>query len=97
MRKILLGLTILIFQMGCVTFKFDFIIETDEKSVTEQFHEILDEQWEKGMVNSPEWATRLGDNRFNDQLNDVSYETILKRQRKTKVLLEKVKSIDRSK
>jgi uncharacterized protein (DUF885 family) len=97
MRKIYLGLTILILQIGCVTFKFDFIIETDKKSVTEEFHEILDEQWEKGIVNSPEWATRLGDNRFNDKLNDVSHETILTRQEETKVLLEKVKTIDRSK
>ena len=97
MRKIYLGLTILILQIGCVTFKFDFIIETDKKSVTEEFHEILDEQWEKGIVNSPEWATRLGDNRFNDKLNDVSHETILTRQEETKVLLEKVRTIDRSK
>ena len=97
MRKILLGLTILIFQMGCATFKFDFIIETDEKSVAELFHEILDEQWENGIVNSPEWATQLGDNRFNDRLNDASYQTILIRQEETKVLLKKVKNIDRSK
>jgi len=97
MRKILLGLTILIFQVGCVTFKFDFIIETDEKSVTEQFHDILNEQWEKGITRSPEWATQLGDNRFNDKLNDASHETIIKRQEETKTLLEIVRTIDRSK
>ena len=95
MKNISFLLLILFLNIDCVTFKFDFIIETDEKSVTEQFHDILNEQWEKGIVNSPEWATRLGDNRFNDKLNDVSYETILKRQEETKVLLEKVKNIDR--
>ena len=95
MKNISFLLLILFLNIDCITFKFDFIIETDEKSVPEQFHVILNEQWEKGIVNSPEWATRLGDNRFNDKLNDVSYETILKRQEETKVLLEKVKNIDR--
>jgi len=65
--------------------------------VTERFHELLAEQWEKRIIRSPEWASRLGDNRFNNKLNDVSYETILKRQGETKDLLETVKEIDRSK
>ena len=97
MKNIPFLLLILFLNIDCVTFNFDFIIETDDKSVTEQFHDILNEQWEKGIVNSPEWATRLGDNRFNDKLNDVSYETILKRQGETRELQETVKKIDRSK
>lgn len=97
MKNISFLLLVLFLNVDCVTFKFDFKIETDKKSITKQFHDILNEQWEKGIVNSPEWASSLGDNRFNHKLNDNSYETILKRQSETKELQETIKKIDRSK
>ena len=97
MKKFIIIITVLFLQTSCFTFKFDLKIETEKKSVTERFHELLAEQWEKRIIRSPEWASRLGDNRFNNKLNDVSYETILKRQGETKDLLETVKEIDRSK
>ena len=97
MKKFIIIITVLFLQTSCFNFKFDLKIETEKKSVTERFHELLAEQWEKRIVRSPEWASRLGDNRFNNKLNDVSYETILKRQGETKDLLETVKEIDRSK
>lgn len=81
---------------GCATIKFDFQIETGKKSESEIFHELLKSEWEKGIERNPEWASRLGDNRFNDKLNDASYETILNRQEEAKDLLEKVKKIDRA-
>jgi len=97
MKKILILSTVLFLLSGCITLKFDVQLETGKKSEPEKFHEILDEQWEKGIERSPEWASRLGDNRFNDQLNDVSYEIVIKRQSETRELRQKVKNIDRSK
>ena len=65
-------------------------------SETRKFHFLLDDEWKKNVEEYPEWATRLGDNRFNDKLNDASYEKIIQRQKKTRELLEKIKDIDRS-
>ncbi|MFL2983013.1 MAG: DUF885 domain-containing protein [Candidatus Neomarinimicrobiota bacterium] len=63
---------------------------------TQQFHQLLDRDWEKTLGEYPEWATQLGDNRFNHLLNDVSYESILKRHKEILDLFNKVKFIDRN-
>tara|TARA_S200000501_G_scaffold374479_1_gene424136 strand:- start:8233 stop:9927 length:1695 start_codon:yes stop_codon:yes gene_type:complete len=65
-------------------------------SETKKFHSILDEEWKSNAEKYPEWATRLGDNRFNDKLNDASYKAIINRQEKATKLLEKIKEINRS-
>ena len=97
MKNISFLLLILFLNVDCVIFNSDYKIENGEKSESEKFHELLSEQWEKGIVRNPEWASSLGDNRFNHKLNDTSYETILKRQGETRELQETVKKIDRSK
>ena len=97
MKNISFLLLILFLNVDCVIFNSDYKIENGGKSESEKFHELLSEQWEKGIVRNPEWASSLGDNRFNHKLNDTSYETILKRQGETRELQEIVKKIDRSK
>ena len=97
MKNISFLLLILFLNVDCVIFNSDYKIKNGEKSESEKFHELLSEQWEKGIIRNPEWASSLGDNRFNDKLNDTSYETILKRQGETRELQETVKKIDRSK
>ncbi len=97
MKNISFLLLILLLNIDCVIFNSDYKIKNGEKSESEKFHELLSEQWENGIVRNPEWASSLGDNRFNHKLNDTSYETILKRQDKTKDLQETIKKIDRSK
>jgi prolyl oligopeptidase len=97
MKNIFFLLLILFLNVDCVIFNSDYKIKNGEKSESEKFHELLSEQWEKGIVRNPERASSLGDNRFNDKLNDTSYETILKRQGETRELQETVKKIDQSK
>ena len=97
MKNIFFLLLILFLNIDCVIFNSDYKIKNGEKSESEKFHELLSEQWEKGIVRNPERASSLGDNRFNDKLNDTSYETILKRQGETRELQETVKKIDQSK
>jgi len=97
MKNIFFLLLILFLNVDCVIFNPDYKIKNGEKPESGKFHELLSEQWEKGIVENPEWASSLGDNRFNDKLNDTSYETILKRQDETRELQETVKKIDRSK
>ena len=97
-NKLFLSLFLFLSLMfnGCMSFKVAVEIKTSEVSDSEKFHKLLEKEWEKGIVRNPEWASRLGDNRFNDKLNDASYETIINRQSDTKELLTKVKKIDRS-
>ena len=94
MRKLFLFLYILL--TGC-SIQTKVEMDMEQISETEKFLNILDEEWKKGIVNNPEWATRLGDNRFNDILNDVSYKTIINRQGEARDLLAKVKKIEYSK
>ena len=89
-------LTALLLLSSCTTIKIDSQAETG-KSASRIFHNLLDEQWEKGLLDDPEWATRLGDNRYNDRLNDVSFAAVQKRQDEQRSLLETVKSIKREK
>lgn len=39
-----------------------------------QFTDLLDEEWQYEMRSSPEFATSVGDNRYNDRLSDYSPE-----------------------
>ncbi len=84
-----------VFIIGCSS-KIKTGVNMKSNSEKERFYRLLDEEWNRAISDNPEWATSLGDNRFNDKLNDVSYETILLRQGNVKELLLKIKSIDRS-
>jgi uncharacterized protein (DUF885 family) len=44
--------------------------------VTQPLHQLFDEEWDYEMHASPEAATALGDNRFNDRLDDYSAPAI---------------------
>ena len=80
----------------CCTSRLNIETEHTMNSETKKFHSILDEEWKSNAEKYPEWATRLGDNRFNHKLNDASYEAIINRQEKATKLLEKIKEINRS-
>ena len=80
----------------CCTTRLNIETEHTMNSETKKFHSILDEEWKSNAEKYPEWATRLGDNRFNDKLNDASYKAIINRQEKATKLLEKIKEINRS-
>ena len=41
---------------------------------TQQLHSLFDEEWQYELRTSPESATALGDNRYNDRLSDYSAE-----------------------
>jgi len=95
MKKIILLLALFI-QTSCVTLKFDIRVDTDEPSESEKFHSILDSQWEKGLQENPEWASRLGDDRFHHLLTDVSYEKHIRSREETISLKEEILAIDRT-
>ena len=37
-----------------------------------RFRQLLDSDWQWRMEQSPEWATRMGDHRYDDRLTDAS-------------------------
>src|SRR5262245_58377681 len=59
-----------------------------------QLHQLLNEQWEYTLRTNPEYASVLGDKRYNDKLSDNSQAAIDSDLRQTKVFLEKFEAID---
>jgi uncharacterized protein (DUF885 family) len=55
---------------------------------------LLKEQWEYVLRTNPEFATILGDKRYNDKLSDFSQKAIDEDLRQTKVFLDKFNSVD---
>ncbi|MBO0800565.1 MAG: DUF885 family protein, partial [Blastocatellia bacterium] len=59
-----------------------------------KLHELLDEQWEYTLRTQPEFASIIGDKRYNDRLSDFSQEAIKRDIRETGVFLKKFEAID---
>jgi uncharacterized protein (DUF885 family) len=59
-------------------------------------NDLLAEQWEYRLHNSPLFASFLGDKRWNDQLDDYSQEAIDKNLLETQKFLERFEAIDTS-
>ncbi len=62
-----------------------------------RFHKLLDQEWEWAMREFPEWATNLGDKRYNDRWTDNSWEAIERRKAHRRELLARVEGIRRAK
>lgn len=59
-----------------------------------QLHELLNEQWEYRLRTSPEFASIVGDKRYNDKLSDFSQAAIDKDLRQTGIFLKQFEGID---
>ena len=59
-----------------------------------QLHDLLNEQWEYTLRTSPEFASILGDKRYNDKLSDLSQAAIDKDLKQTEVFLKQFEAID---
>ena len=57
-------------------------------------HKLLDEQWEYTLRNSPEFASILGDKRYNDRLSDFSQAAIDRDAAQTKIFLREFEAVD---
>ena len=56
--------------------------------------DLLNEQWEYTLKTSPEFASMLGDRRYNDQISDISYAQVLRDRAATKRFLTRFEAID---
>jgi len=60
----------------------------------QQLDALLKEQWEYTLRTSPEFASILGDKRYNDKLSDFSQKAIDEDLRQTKIFLDKFNAVD---
>src|SRR5262245_64694193 len=60
-----------------------------------RLHDLFKEDWEWSLHESPEWATYLGDSRYNDRLTDLSSEAIDRRKAHDREMLSRIELIDR--
>lgn len=61
-----------------------------------RFHAMLDAEWQWQMADSPEWASELGDHRFDDRLNDNSRAAQARRDAHEREWLAALKRVDRA-
>lgn len=59
-----------------------------------KLHDLLDEQWEYTLRTSPEFASILGDKRYNDKLSDFSQAAIDSDLAQARIFLQKFEAID---
>lgn len=59
-----------------------------------QMNDLLAEQWEYALRTNPEFASILGDRRYNDKLDDYSQAAVERDIEQTQVFLRKFESID---
>ena len=67
---------------------------TDLDARRQALDSLIKEQWEYTMRNSPEWASLLGDKRYNDKLSDFSQAAIDADLKQTAEFLKKFEAID---
>jgi uncharacterized protein (DUF885 family) len=59
-----------------------------------KLHTLLDQQWEYTLRNSPEFASILGDKRYNDRLSDFSQAAIDRDNAQTRAFLAAFEAVD---
>jgi len=58
------------------------------------FNQILDDEWSRGIEENPVFASYMGDKSANQDWSDISDQAVRERQKKTREVLEKIKSIN---
>ena len=60
----------------------------------ESFNQILDDEWKRGIQEHPVYASYMGDKSANQDWPDISEGAVRERQKKTREVLEQIRSID---
>ncbi|MGH7127025.1 MAG: DUF885 domain-containing protein, partial [Planctomycetaceae bacterium] len=72
-------------------------LRAEDMSDTERLHALFDAEWEWTMRENPDWASSLGDPRYNDRWPDVGLAAIERRHEHRLGVLETLETIDRAK
>jgi len=93
MRSVLLFLLLLMLLLPAVAAAPP---AADLEARRKALNDLLAEQWEYSLKTSPEFASILGDKRYNDQLSDVSLKFVLDDLEMTRKFLARFEAIDTS-
>ena len=70
--------------------------KSNDSESTKQLYSLFDAEWQKGLKNSPTFASSQGDKRYNTLWTDNSLAAIEKRHQENISALSQIKKIDRS-
>ena len=73
-----------------------FAADTNLEARRQQLKAVLDDEWEYTLRTHPEFATYVGDSRYNDKLSDLSAEAVARELKHAKEALARIESIDTS-
>jgi uncharacterized protein (DUF885 family) len=65
-------------------------------AATKALHDLLSSEWDYSMEQSPEWASQLGDRRWNDRWGDHSLDAYARRHQHNQDVLARLTKIDRA-
>ena len=91
MKKFACALAFLVLAAPCL--RAEELSAADLDRRRKALSDLLDEQWEYTMRTNPEYASILGDKRFNDQVSDVSEAAVRKDLAETKRFLTRFEAI----
>ena len=94
---LLLTIPALLANAGDFKKQYDDLAADKTRSDTERLKQLFDLEWERGLQESPEFATSIGDSRFDDRWSDASEAAIERRKAEAQWPLAVLKSIDRAK
>jgi uncharacterized protein (DUF885 family) len=67
-----------------------------ENSSTQALHTLFDDEWEYGLSRNPEWASTLGDRRWNDKWPDLTPGSLSAEHQQELKFAQRLAAIDRS-
>jgi len=76
-------------------FAWTAVLRAEDAALTKRFGDLLAEEWEYRLRESPTFASHLGDKRYNDRWADVSPGAIARRHEHQKETLARLARIDR--
>jgi uncharacterized protein (DUF885 family) len=86
----------LVFAAAAVAALSTLPVRAQSPDAAKTLHQLFADEWERGLVESPENASVNGDSRFNDRWTDLGLGAIEKRQAEDRDALAKLHAIDRN-
>jgi len=68
----------------------------NDNGATKSLHALFDEQWEYGLSRNPEWASTLGDRRWNDKWPDLTPASLNAEHEQELKFAQRLGAVDRS-
>ena len=70
------------------------VLNADDDQDTSPLHALFDAEWERTMRENPEWASRLGDRRYNKLWGNLSLEAFERSHQADRLVLRQLDEID---